>query len=241
MNNQDFVQRLKDVTHHKTLYVMGCFGAPLTSANKTRYINHHTYNTQSSRRAKINNADQNTFGFDCVCLIKSILWGWDGDTSKSYGGAIYCSNGVPDLNADGLFSKCFDISADFSDIEPGEMLHMDGHCGVYIGDGLAIECSPKWADGVQVTAVANIRKISGYNSRTWLRHGKLPWVTYSSVEPSPSPDVRNSPDDWAKEAWEHITSLVGRDGKPVMDGTRPKDNITRQELAVVLYRLGLVE
>ena len=41
-------------------------------------------------------------------------------------------------------------------------------------------------------------------------------------------------DDWAKEAWEKATA------KGVLDGTRPRDAITRQELAVVLDKLGLL-
>ena len=34
---------------------------------------------------------------------------------------------------------------------------------------------------------------------------------------------------------------MGIDGKTILDGTRPKDDITRQELAVVLNRLGLLD
>lgn len=43
------------------------------------------------------------------------------------------------------------------------------------------------------------------------------------------------PAAWAKGAWEKATALG------VLDGTRPRDNITRQEVAVVLGRLGLLE
>lgn len=44
MNNIEFVDKLKDVLKHKTLYVMGCFGAPLTTANKKRYSSNNSYN-----------------------------------------------------------------------------------------------------------------------------------------------------------------------------------------------------
>lgn len=47
--------------------------------------------------------------------------------------------------------------------------------------------------------------------------------------------------DWAASAWEKAHAKIGRDGKPIMDGTRPTDNITRQEVAVILDRLGLLE
>lgn len=88
-------QRAEDVAkNYKTLYVMGCFGAPMTAANKDRYCKNHPYNKAADRQAMIKAASADTFGFDCVCLIKGLLWGWCGDTSKTYGGAGYAVNGV---------------------------------------------------------------------------------------------------------------------------------------------------
>lgn len=167
--------------NYKTLYVMGCFGAPMTDANKTRYTNNHSYNMTANRAAMIMAASSDTFGFDCVCFIKALLWGWCGDTSKTYGGASYASNGVPDVSADGMIALCSDVSTDFSTIEVGEVVWMSGHIGVYIGGGLAVECTPKWDNCVQITAVGNIGTVSGYNTRTWTKHGKLPYVTYSGI------------------------------------------------------------
>lgn len=164
--------------YYKTLYVMGCFGAPMSSKNKERYCRNHSYNRQTERTVKIKSATSNTFGFDCVCLIKGLLWGWNGDKSKNYGGATYNSNGVPDIGADSMMNACKDISTDFSNIQPGEAIGMSGHIGIYVGNGLAVECTPAWADGVQITAVHNIGKKAGYNGRTWTRHGKLPYVEY---------------------------------------------------------------
>jgi len=43
-----------------------------------------------------------------------------------------------------------------------------------------------------------------------------------------------TPDKWASEAWQKAKD------KGVLDGTRPRDNMTRQELAVVLDRLNLI-
>ena len=83
--------------NYKTLYVMGCFGAPMSDSNKSRYIQHNSYNQKASRKAMINAASYDTFGFDCVCLIKGLLWGWNGSTDKIYGGATYATNGVPDI------------------------------------------------------------------------------------------------------------------------------------------------
>jgi LysM repeat protein len=159
---------------------MGGWGAPLTASNKNRYINGYAYNRKPNRAKMIRNASSNTFAFDCVCLIKGILWGWNGNANAVNGGAVYGSNGVPDINADQMINRCSGVSTDFSHISVGEAVWMSGHIGIYIGDGLAVECTPAWANKVQITAVGNIGKKSGYNTRTWVKHGKLPWVKYTA-------------------------------------------------------------
>lgn len=176
-------ERCLDVAqNYKTLYVMGCFGAPMTAANKKRYTQNHTYNKQAARTKMINAVSADTFGFDCVCLIKGLLWGWCGDKTKTYGGASYAVNGVPDIGADTMITKCKDVStAGWANMEVGEALWVKGHIGIYIGNGLAVECTPAWKNRVQVTAVKNIGTKSGYNARTWTKHGKLPYVTYTGA------------------------------------------------------------
>lgn len=184
---------LNVANNYKTLYVSGCFGAPMNASNKARY----SKGASSSRAAKINAASADTFGFDCVCLIKGLLWGWCGDASKIYGGAVYVSNGVHDIGEDAMLTECSDVSTDFSKIEAGEAVWLPGHIGVYIGDGLAVEASSKWKDGVQVTACNCDR--SGYNRRDWVKHGKLPYVTYTgtsapalatgATDPEPAPET----------------------------------------------------
>jgi cell wall-associated NlpC family hydrolase len=110
------------------------------------------------------------WGFDCIGLIKAVLWGWNGDESKVYGGAVYASNGVPDLSADAMIGRCTSVSSDMNNIAVGEFLWMKGHCGVYIGNSKVVESSPKWANGVQITALT---------ARNWLKHGRLPYIVYS--------------------------------------------------------------
>lgn len=167
--------------NYKTLYVKGCFGARLTDSAKTRYTRNNSYNMRVDRTVKINSASEDTYGFDCVCLIKGLLWGWTGDASKNYGGATYGSNGVPDIGADSIINKCSEVSTDFANVQVGELLWMSGHVGIYIGDGLAVECTPQWSDCVQITAVKNIGAKAGYNARKWTKHGKLPYVTYETT------------------------------------------------------------
>ncbi len=164
MKASEFINKLQNIVdNYKTLYVMGCFGAPLTGANVSRYCTNHRYNKQAARTAMIRAAaDKNppVYGFDCVCLIKGVLWGWSGNAAKPYGGAAYASNGVPDLGADTMITKCSGVSADFSGIVPGEAVWLPGHIGVYIGGGKVIECSPAFKNCVQVTACLNIGAIS---------------------------------------------------------------------------------
>lgn len=186
---KELAARCVDVAkNYKTLYVMGCFGAPMTAANKKRYCQNHQYNRATARQSMIRAASADTFGFDCVCLIKGLLWGWCGDTSKTYGGAKYATNGVPDVSADGMIAKCKDVSTSGWDkMEIGEAVWCKGHIGVYVGDGLAVECTPKWGNKVQITAVKNIGAKAGYNARTWTKHGKIPYLTYGgSTAPAPA-------------------------------------------------------
>ncbi len=80
-----------------------------------------------------------------------------------------------------MLNACSGVSDSFESLYIGEFLWMDGHCGLYIGDGLAVECTPIWADGVQITAVGNMGTKDGYQTRTWQKHGKLPYVTYEAT------------------------------------------------------------
>ena len=201
MKSSELVAKVVDIAkHYKTLYVMGCFGAPLTDTNKSRYIKNHPYNMAAARTSMIMAATPDTFGFDCVNLIKAVLWGWTGDKTKSYGGAKYATNGVPDEGADTMIKRCKDATASGWDkVDPGEVVWTTGHIGVYIGNGLAVECSPRWANNVQITAVGNIGKKNGYNTRMWKKHGHLPYVTYDktvtpaqpeTVKPVPTTEVK---------------------------------------------------
>ncbi len=192
MTAKKFVDTAKKIAdNYKTLYVMGCFGAPMTASNKRRYTTNCAYNKKPARTAMINAASSDTFGFDCVNLIKGILWGWSGDKSAIYGGAVYASNGVPDVNADQIMRYCTSVSEDFSKIEAGEIVHLTGHVGIYIGNGLVVECTPAWNNDVQYSALGNIGSKAGYHTRSWKNHGKLKFLDFSApvpVNPIPVPE-----------------------------------------------------
>ena len=177
MTGAELALKCRDIAkNYKSLYIKGCFGAPMNDRNKYRYSHNNAYNKK--RANMINGATPDTFGFDCIGLVKGVLWGWSGNVNKTYGGAVYKSNNVPDVGEAGMLKLCTDVSSKWDFVEVGEFLYMSGHCGVYIGEGLAVECTPKWENKVQVTCVANIGKKQGYNSRKWTKHGKMPFVDY---------------------------------------------------------------
>lgn len=208
MKATEFVDKLVDVAkNYKTLYVMGCFGSPMTAANKRRYCDNHEYNRRPARTAMIQAATADTFGFDCVNLIKGILWGWNGNKKATYGGAKYKLNEVPDTSADGMIKLCENVTTDFSKIEVGEAVWCKGHIGIYIGGGLAVESTPSWKNCVQITAVKNIGTKSGYNARTWTSHGKLPYIEYDVAQYT---DKVKTEGLTAKPADKKDTSLAGK-------------------------------
>ena len=174
--------------NYKTVYMKGVFGAPVTESLIIEKAKQYPKWYTAERRAKFRSLiGKGYFGFDCVCLLKSLLWGWAGDLKKSYGGAVYNSNGVPDIGTEAMIAACKDVSTDFAGIKIGELLWMQGHVGIYIGDGLAVEATNSWKDGVQITTVHNIGKKTGYNGHKWTKHGKLPYVSYpAEAEPAES-------------------------------------------------------
>lgn len=199
MTNIELANKLRDIAaNYKTTYVSGCFGAPLNETNKARWAKEYPKN---ANREGFKAADGNTFGFDCCNLIKAVIWGWNGDKYAPYGGAKYQSNGLPDINESGMLEKCTRVSTNFSKVEIGEFLWMSGHCGVYIGGGLAVECTPAWSGDVQITSAGC--DIPGYHRRSWIKHGYMPWITYEEQKPAEKQYYR------VRKSWEDAASQLG--------------------------------
>lgn len=193
MTSDELAARCVDVAElFNTIYMYAAYGFQVTDATiagKAKQNLNGWYTAKNVAKLKaVANRHPPVWGFDCVNLIEGILWGWWGNEEKEKGGAIYASNGVPDTNADGMIGLCKMVTTDFSEIAVGEAVWMPGHIGVYVGQGLCVECTPKWADGVQFTACWNIGKRAGYNGRTWTKHGRLPWISYGEAEDIETPD-----------------------------------------------------
>lgn len=145
---------------------------------------------------------------DCSGLIKGILWGYP-DNGNYQGGSI------PDINADTMMLHCTKVSTDFSNLPVGALVHMKGHIGVHIGNGVCIESSPKWENGIQKTFITG----SGFsnkdklNSRKWQNWGLFRYIDYTTETPQPTKSITDI-------AYEVINGVWG-------NGSERKERLTQ--------------
>lgn len=183
MKCKNFIAMLKVALNEKTVYANGMFGQPITNdilEQKARQLKSWYIDKGNLDKLK-QYVGKYYFGFDCVCLIKGILWGWNANFNDENGGAKYQSNNVPDISLETILTKCNDVSSDFSNICKGAYVYMKGHCGIYIGNGEVIECTPKWENKVQISKLGNLG-FTGEKVRKWEKWGKLPYIDYSDVQ-----------------------------------------------------------
>lgn len=166
---------------YPTAYWWGCLGLRCTESSYNAM--HGIYPSWYERNRPHLKIGKAVWGMDCVGLIKLILWGFDpAKTGKLRGGAKYCAYGVGDMNETEMIRRCRKVSTSFAGIKEGEAVWLPGHIGIYIGRGLVCECTPRWKNGVQITALGNLGGKKGYETRTWVKRGCLPWVDYSDAK-----------------------------------------------------------
>lgn len=200
MNSTDFINKLKHIASLPTTY----------------------YSVAGGDWAKWNGWSWN---FDCVILVKAILWGWNENKNHPHGGANYGSNGVFDDNTEQIINRCSERSADFRNITPGELLWMPGHVGVYIGNGQVIECTAAWESKVVYSSIDGngVRSRNGNVCYQWKQHGKLPYIEYNS-EPTPIPSsevnvfyrVKTRENGWLDEV-RNLEDYAGLDRNSIID------------------------
>ena len=131
----------------------------------------------------IGQLENDKFLFDCIGLIKSIIWGFDFSYTKPYGGAVYKSNGLDDVGANKFFEEyCYDKSSNFSIIEPGEIVWLDGHVGINVGDLRVVEATSDWDNKVILSSIDyEGRRTYNYTQiLKWQKHGKCKLIDYSN-------------------------------------------------------------
>ncbi len=148
-------------------YVWGTFGSVLTQSL-------FDYKLQQYPDGVGNYADfirENWLGrrtTDCMGLVKGYGWLDGSDGTIKYG-----TNGMPDFSADQMYNVAVSLGAEHGTMEnipeiPGLVLWMNGHTGVYIGGGYAVEAmGTKY--GVVRTEIAN---------RGWKAWYEIPYITY---------------------------------------------------------------
>ncbi|WP_320982421.1 hypothetical protein, partial [Parabacteroides goldsteinii] len=184
MNNIEAAEKAIELaTAYNTIYVNGTVGQKLTDELITDrlYLSDGNVRRENMVRELVK---YHYYAFDCSGMVKALLlWQWEGD--------FYKYNGNEEVNQAGLLDLCTEEGAvtDCDEILPGEFLYKEGHCGIYIGNGYAVECTPKRSMGVQITRVVTVNEPepseSEYATR-WEQHGKLPFIDYkySSMEPT---------------------------------------------------------
>ena len=183
MKNVDFVAKLIDLANNrKTYYALGFVGQIINDVTIVEPSSRLAWYTDDKIRELLALPDE-YYGFDCICMIKAMFWGWTGDKQAKNCGTIVGTNEVMDVNTEGMLAVCNNISTDFTTIVPGEYLWMQGHAGIYIGNGQAVECTFRWNNGVQITSVYNIDPDESMKGRYWTKHAKLPYLTYPNTVP----------------------------------------------------------
>lgn len=100
-------------------------------------------------------------------------------------------------------------------VKAGQVIGREGNTGNTTGSHLHLELRKNYADRMSTIDPAGYLSIKN-------KEGDLEMV-------------KEQVSAWAKEAW------VWAKEKGLLDGTRPKDNITREEMAVVLQRLAALK
>ena len=148
-------------------YVWGTFGNILTPSLLEYKVNQYPDGVGKYRTfIEQNYLHRRTT--DCIGLVKS--YGW---FNPETGGIDYGSNGMPDYSANEMYRNAVSKGAAHGEIAdmpeiPGLILWKEGHTGVYIGGGYAVEAMST-SKGVCKTEVAG---------RGWQAWYELPYIDY---------------------------------------------------------------
>lgn len=157
-----------NVANEKCGYVWGAYGHDVTKS----YLRRQQITFAGNKDANLT-TDQIDYifqnfggkpGFDCIGLIKAYEW-----IDESSGDITYESNDFLDVGANRMYESA-QIKGKIDSIAeiPGLAVWMDGHIGVYVGQGNVIE-----ARGNEYGVV-----LTKLNDRPWTHWLQLPGITY---------------------------------------------------------------
>ena len=95
MSGGDLAEKCVDVARNfKTIYMYACYGFQVTGATikskAEQNLNGWYTKANIAKLRAVANQHPPTWGFDCVNLIKGILWGWWGNPEKEKGSVRPC-------------------------------------------------------------------------------------------------------------------------------------------------------
>ncbi len=169
-NNKDLAAYAIQAWENNWGYVWGTYGNVLTESLLAYKIQQYP-DWVGQNAAFIRSHWLNRRCTDCVGLIKG--YGW---LDASTGAIRYGTNGMPDYGANTMYRAAAQAGVSGRDYGPistmpeivGLAVHMNGHIGVYIGNGCVIEAAN--------TSVGVIKtKLAG---RGWTEWCKLPYIDY---------------------------------------------------------------
>ena len=132
----------------------------LLKRKATQYPSHYAGNRMSRYRQDIRSGATVQ---DCVGIIKGYYWTKDDGTQK------YSLGARPDKGANGMFTAATEKGPiAYMPKIIGLIVHLNGHVGVYIGDGWVIE-----ARGFKYGVV-----LTRLNDRQWTSWFKCPYIEY---------------------------------------------------------------
>ena len=156
-----------------SVYVYGSFGNKLTTSFcDSKYKQYPTINTTARTTKYKKLCDSKHYGFDCVGLIKSYYWG-------GYGKTKYDSKS--DVSANGMYNKA-KVKGNISTMpeKVGLLVQMDGHIGIYIGNGYVIECTISTKYAKQSHGLGGVCKTK-LSDRKWLHWLECPYIDYTET------------------------------------------------------------
>ena len=169
-NNKDLAAYAVQAWENNWGYVWGTYGNVLTESLLSYKIQQYP-DWVGQNAAFIRSHWLNRRCTDCVGLIKG--YGW---LEASTGAIRYGTNGMPDYGANTMYRAAVNAGVSGQDYGPistmpdivGLAVHMDGHIGVYIGNGYVIEAA-NTSTGVIKTQLVG---------RGWREWCKIPYINY---------------------------------------------------------------
>ena len=218
-NNLSLLKWAQDWLGQAYWYGTCCYActAALLASKSRQYPSAYTESRMSRYKADIAAGKKCA---DCIGLIKGYLW------TREDGKLVYQLDGRPDKGANGMFTAAkIKGTIDTLPEVPGLLLYHEGHTGVYIGDGWAVE-----AQGFSVGIIK-----TQVSKRNWTHWYACPYMDYIDENGIPI-EVLNVPSIPSTPV---IRNLYYSDGMRMLQGEDVSD--LQRRLLALCYDCGKVD